>query len=64
MFAGGAIAGLCQALIQGFSWDEAWDKSFWLGNLTGTDLWALLPFAGLAFFLFSIARQNKNKKAA
>ena len=63
LIAGGAIAGLCQALIQGFSWDQAWDKSLWLGNLSGTDLWAIIPFAGLAYFLFTIARKNHGKKA-
>lgn len=60
LIAGGAIAGLGQALVQGFGWDEAWDKSIWLGGLAGSDLWALIPFAGLAFFLLVIARKSPN----
>ncbi|MBI5867196.1 MAG: oligopeptide transporter, OPT family, partial [candidate division Zixibacteria bacterium] len=64
LIAGGAIAGLGQALIQGFSWDEAWDKSAWLGGLAGGDLWALIPFAALAIFLLYIAGKPQNNKAA
>lgn len=64
LIAGGAIAGLGQALVQGFSWDEAWDKSAWLGGLAGSDLWALIPFAILTYILFRIANQKQNNNKA
>ncbi|MEW5702371.1 MAG: oligopeptide transporter, OPT family [Candidatus Zixiibacteriota bacterium] len=64
LIAGGAIAGLFQAVVQGGNWDAAWDKSSWLGRLASSELWTLLPFAGLAFFLLLIARGRNNKKAA
>ncbi len=64
LIAGGAIAGLGQALIQGFSWDEAWDKSAWLGGLAGSELWALIPFAALALVLLYIAGKPQNNKSA
>jgi uncharacterized oligopeptide transporter (OPT) family protein len=64
LIAGGAIAGLGQALVQGFGWDAAWDKSGWLGSLAGGDLWALAPFAALAALLFYVAGKRQNNKAA
>ncbi len=62
LIAGGAIAGLGQALVQGFSWDAAWDKSAWLGGMAGNDLWALIPFVGLALVLFVVAGKRHNNK--
>lgn len=64
LIAGGAIAGLGQALVQGFGWDEVWDKSHWLGSLAEHDLWALIPFAVLAAVLFYVAGKAQNNKSA
>jgi len=64
LIAGGAIAGLCQAIVQGVGVDAVWDKSAWLGPLAGSDLWTLIPFAGLALLLYFVAGGRKNSKAA
>lgn len=64
LIAGGAIAGLGQAVVQGFGWDQIWDKSSWLGSLAGSDLWALVPFAILAGILLIVAGRSKDNKAA
>ncbi len=64
LIAGGAIAGLLQALVQGAGWDEIWDKSAWLGPMAGSDLWTILPFAALAVFLLLIAGKTNDKKTA
>jgi uncharacterized oligopeptide transporter (OPT) family protein len=63
LIAGGAIAGLCQAIVQGVGVDAAWDKSAWLGPLAGSDLWTLIPFLGLGGLLFYVARRRQNSKA-
>jgi len=60
LIAGGAIAGLLQAIVQGFSWDSAWDKSHWLGGLAGSDLWTLVPFVALSLFLLSITLRRQD----
>ena len=63
LIAGGAIAGLFQAIVQGGGWDAGWDKSSWLGPLANSNLWALILFGLLAVFLFYIANRRKNKSA-
>jgi len=64
LIAGGAIAGLGQALVQGIGWDEFWNKSHWLGTLAENDFWALIPFAVLVVILLFIAGKTRNNKAA
>jgi putative OPT family oligopeptide transporter len=63
LIAGGAIAGLFQAIVQGGGWDAGWDKSNWLGPLASSNLWALILFGLLAVFLFYIANRRNNKSA-
>lgn len=62
LIAGGAIAGLTQAIFYIVNWNAAFDMSAALGGLAHSDLWAAIPFAGLALFLYFIAgkRQNGN----
>jgi hypothetical protein len=59
LIAGGAIAGLTQALFFIFDWNAAFDMSSWVGPLAHSDLFALLPFAGLVAFLYLIASRSK-----
>jgi putative OPT family oligopeptide transporter len=58
LIAGGAIAGLTQAIFYILNWNDAFDKSTWLGPLAHSELWALIPFAGLALFLYFIANRK------
>lgn len=58
LIAGGAIAGLTQAIFFIGDWNAAFDKSSWVGSLAHSDLFALLPFAGLAAFLYLIASRK------
>jgi hypothetical protein len=60
LIAGGAIAGLTQAIFFIVDWNAAFDKSAWMGPLAHSDLWALVPFAGLALFLYLIAGKRRN----
>ncbi len=63
LIAGGAIAGLTQAIFYILGWNAAFDKSHWLGHLAENDLWALIPFALLAAFLYRTATRKHNRKA-
>jgi hypothetical protein len=63
LIAGGAIAGLCQATVQGFGWDALWDKSHWLGPLASSEVFAIVVFGLLAFFLLRVASPRNNKPA-
>ncbi len=64
LIAGGAIAGLTQAIFFIVDWNAAFDKSAWMGPLAHSDLWALVPFAGLALFLYLIAGKRQNSNAS
>ncbi len=64
LIAGGAMAGLAQAAfymldikIPGFS--STFDMSGLIGGLAHSDLWAIVPFAGLAIFLYYVASKRK-----
>lgn len=59
LIAGGAIAGLTQAIFFILDWNAAFDMSSWVGALAHSDLFALLPFAGLVGFLYLIALKSK-----
>lgn len=59
LIAGGAIAGLTQAIFFIFDWNAAFDMSSWVGPLAHSDLFALLPFAGLVAFLYLVASRSK-----
>lgn len=63
LIAGGAIAGLAQAIFFIMDWNTAFDKSHWLGAWASSDLWTLFPFFGLAAFLYFVATRKSNKKA-
>jgi len=63
LIAGGAIAGLTQAVFFIINWNTTFDKSHWLGAWAGSDLWTLVPFTGLALFLYFIASRKRNNKA-
>jgi putative OPT family oligopeptide transporter len=62
LIAGGAFAGLFQAIVQGVGADATWDKSSWLSVISGADWWALIPFAGLALLLYFVAGGSNNKE--
>ncbi|MEW5875499.1 MAG: oligopeptide transporter, OPT family [Candidatus Zixiibacteriota bacterium] len=64
LIAGGAIAGLFQAVVQGVGWDQSWDKSHWVGAFATGDLWALIPFGLLVAFLATTAMKTNNSKSA
>ena len=63
LIAGGAIAGLTQAVFFIMDWNAAFDKSYWLGTWANSDLWTLVPFIGLAVFLYFVAIRKSNNKA-
>ncbi len=60
LIAGGAIAGLTQAIFYILGWNTIFDKSHWLGTWAESDLWALVPFAALVAYLFYVAVKNRN----
>lgn len=62
LIAGGAIAGLTQAIFYIMDWNAAFDKSHWMGSLAENNLWALVPFSGLAMFVYWVATRKNNKK--
>ncbi len=64
LIAGGAIAGLTQAIFFIVDWNAAFDKSSWVGSLAHSDLFALLPFAGLAAFLYLVASRSSEKASS
>ncbi len=65
LIAGGAIAGLTQAVFFIMDWNEAFDKSGWVGSWAESNLWALGPFIALAAFVYLMAtRKNGNKLEA
>lgn len=68
LIAGGAMAGLAQAAlymldikIPGFS--SNFDISSLVGGLAHSNLWALVPFLGLAFFLYVVASKRQGSDA-
>jgi putative OPT family oligopeptide transporter len=63
LIAGGAIAGLTQAIFFILDWNAAFDLSSWVGALAHSDLWALVPFAALALFLYFVAGRRQNSNA-
>ena len=60
LIAGGAIAGLTQAIFYILGWNTIFDKSHWLGSWAESDLWALVPFAALVVYLFYVAVKKHN----
>ncbi len=60
LIAGGAIAGLTQAIFYILGWETIFDKSHWLGAWAGSDLWTLVPFAAMGVFLYVIATRKRN----
>lgn len=64
LIAGGAIAGLTQAVFFILDWNTAFDKSHWLGAWANSDLWTLFPFTGLAVFLYLVATKKKRNNVA
>jgi putative OPT family oligopeptide transporter len=63
LIAGGAIAGLTQAIFFIVDWNAAFDfSSSMIGSFAHSDLFALLPFGALAAFLYFVA-SRKNEKA-
>ncbi len=64
LIAGGAIAGLTQAIFFIMNWNDAFDKSHWLGAWAESDLWTLVPFAAMSVFLYWIATRKSNKNSA
>lgn len=64
LIAGGAIAGLTQAIFYILGWETIFDKSHWLGAWAGSDLWTLVPFAAMGVFLYVIATRKRNGDSA
>jgi hypothetical protein len=62
LIAGGAIAGLTQAVFFIMDWNAAFDKSYWLGSLAASNLWTLVPFGVLAFILYYVASHTGSRK--
>ncbi len=60
LIAGGAIAGLTQAIFYILGWETIFDKSHWLGSWAGSDLWTLVPFGALVLFLYLVAAKKRN----
>lgn len=60
LIAGGAIAGLTQAIFYIAGWETIFDKSHWLGAWANSDLWTLVPFAAMGIFLYSIATRKRS----
>ena len=57
LIAGGSIAGVMVAGLAGAEYDKYLDLSSAMGGLAQSDLFALLPFAALAFMLYRIAKR-------
>ncbi len=60
LIAGGAIAGLAQAIFYIMEWNEIFDKSHWLGAWAHSDLWTLVPFTAMGLFLYWVATRKSN----
>jgi hypothetical protein len=64
LIAGGAIAGLTQAIFYIMNWNAAFDMSASLAGFFHGDFWAAVPFLALAVFLYLIAGRRQNGNAA
>lgn len=62
--AGAAIMGIVVASLTGAGWDQAINFSTWLGPVSESDWFALIPFALLMFVLYKVATMEKKNSAA